>query len=90
MVVAVSDSTQVWALEAQLKRSREEVALVISDSGELLGLLRRDAVSDAADRVPSLPVRLLPHEPVMARPTDDAERWAVAFAEVDLASTRLT
>ena len=89
VVVAVSDSTQVWALEAQLKRSREEVALVISDSGELLGLLRRDVVSDAADREPSLPVRLLPREPVASAPSGDAERWTVVFAEVDVASMRL-
>lgn len=90
LVVAVSDSTQVWALEAQLKRNREEVALVISDTGELLGLLRRHAVSEVAETMPSLPVRLLPREPVEAQPSDDGDRWSVAFAEVDVASTRLT
>lgn len=87
-VLAVSDSTTAWALEWQLKHHHEEVAVVVSDDGELLGLLRRDAVMEAVEQDPGTLLRLLPVEAVDAEPRED-ERWNVAFTQLEPATARL-
>lgn len=88
--IAVSDSTPLWVLDDILKHSSHQFALVLTETGQVLGLLRREVVLRFADRLPEVPVRLLPVEKVfrfspdseageLQRAMSDAE--VVAFAE---------
>ena len=69
--VTVSDSTLVWALEARMKSAGANVALIVNDVGELLGMVRRDALIDVAANTPTMIVRELPCEAVSAPSNDD-------------------
>lgn len=97
--VAVSDSTPLWVLDDMLKHGRHQLALVLTDTGRVLGLLRREVVLRFAERLPEVPVRLLPVEKVyrfspaaeeaeLQRALSDEE--IVAFAEQHAREWKIT
>lgn len=97
--VAVSDSTPLWVLYDILKHGRHHLALVLTDTGRVLGLLRREVVLRFADRLPEVPVRLLPVEKVyrLAPGAEEAEleralgdEQIVAFAEQHAREWKIT
>jgi hypothetical protein len=97
--IAVSDSTPLWVLDDILKHGRHQFALVLTDTGQVLGMLRREVVIRFADRLPEVPVRLLPVEKVYRfSPTAEAAEFeramsdaeVVAFAEQHAAEWKIT
>lgn len=79
--LAVSDSTPLWVLDDILKHGRHQLAL-LTDTGQVLGLLRREVVVRFAERLPEVPVRLLPVEKVY-RFSSDAEEAELQRAMSD-------
>lgn len=97
--VAVSDSTPLWVLDDILEHGRHQLALVLTDTGQVLGLLRREVVIRFAARLPEVPVRLLPVEKVYRfSPTAEeaelkralSDEQIVAFAEQHAREWKIT
>ncbi|MFT3713912.1 MAG: hypothetical protein QM817_40140 [Archangium sp.] len=97
--IAVSDSTPLWVLDDILKHSSHQYALVLTETGHVLGMLRREVVTRFAERLPEVPVRLLPVEKVFRFSPDSeaaefqramSDEEVVAFAEQHAREWKIT